>query len=341
MDKVLVTGGAGYFGSLLSRRLLNDGHHVRVFDLVDADTLDVEMIRGDIRDRSAVERACLGVDVVYHNVAQVPLARDRELFDSVNCGGTENIVDAAYQASVRKVVHTSSSAVYGVPLKNPIAPGVATRPGEAYGRAKVAAEEVIARCVRDRGQDVTIIRPRTVLGHGRLGIFQILFQWVREGRRIPVLGRGDNLYQFIHADDLADACVRAAVRPGSAVYNIGTDRFGTMRQLLEALCDHAGSGSTIYSLPLGPSTLAMRVAGALGLVPFAPYHAMMYGRSFYFDLSSAVDELDWRPRWSNHEMICDSYDWFLANRETLAEGQSLHKSPVREGFLLSVLKRLS
>ena len=81
-----------------------------------------------------------------------------------------------------------------------------------------------------RGLDVSIIRPRTIMGHGRLGIFQILFEWIRTGYNVPVLGRGDNVYQFVHADDLADACILAAARPGVATYNCGTDRFGTMRE---------------------------------------------------------------------------------------------------------------
>ena len=73
-------------------------------------------------------------------------------------------------------------------------------------------------------------RPRTIMGHGRLGIFQILFEWIREGYNIPVLGRGDNVYQFVHADDLAEACILAAARPGPTTYNCGALRPGTMRR---------------------------------------------------------------------------------------------------------------
>lgn len=342
--RALITGGSGYFGCVLRDQLLARGTAVRVFDLLDSDDRPstVELCRGDIRDFQAVRDACAGVDVVFHNVAQVPLAKDRHLFESVNIAGTDNLLRAAAEQRVGKIVHTSSSAVFGVPTKNPVDASVRPKPLEAYGRAKLAAEQLIERVARERGLDVTIIRPRTILGHGRLGIFQILFDWVAEGRRIPVLGRGGNLYQFVHADDLADACIRAGERPGCATYNIGAQRFGTMRQTLEALCRHAGTGSAVYSFPMALATVLMRATSTLGLSPLGPYHSLMYGRSLYFDIATPQRDLGWQPRWSNEEMICQSYDWYLAHRAEVlrASGRSAHKSAVREG-ILALLRRIS
>src|SRR4051794_30713211 len=106
---VLVTGGSGYFGSLLAAQLLAAGDKVRTFDIVtpDDDGAGIEHITGDVRDRDAVAAACEGVDVVFHNVAQVPLAKDRHLFEAVNVGGTANLLVAARGAGVDKVVYTS------------------------------------------------------------------------------------------------------------------------------------------------------------------------------------------------------------------------------------------
>jgi len=343
MARTLVTGGSGYFGCVLRDQLRAAGDTVRIYDLADSDDrpADVEWVRGDIRDFDTLRAACRQVDVVYHNVAQVPLAKDRELFDTVNRGGTANLMRAARETAVAKVVHTSSSAVFGIPARNPVDDEVAPRPLEAYGRAKLDAEEVVARAVHEWGLDVTIIRPRTILGHGRLGIFQILFDWIESGKRIPVLGRGDNIYQFVHAADLADACRRAAARPGAATYNIGAAKFGTMRQTLEALCAHAATGSTVYSLPMGLATAAMRVTSALRLSPLGPYHSLMYGRSLYFDIGRPMRELDWSPRWSNEEMICESYDWYVAHKQEIARGGgSPHRSAVKQG-VLRLLKYLS
>ena len=122
MSLVLVTGGSGYFGSLLVDRLGAAGHRVRVFDLNDAtDRPDgVEFMAGDIRDAAAVREPVHGVDIVMNNVAQVPLARDLDLLRTVNVDGTRLLLDASIDAGVGKVIHTSSSAVFGVPDKNPV-----------------------------------------------------------------------------------------------------------------------------------------------------------------------------------------------------------------------------
>jgi nucleoside-diphosphate-sugar epimerase len=228
-----------------------------------------------------------------------------------------------------------------VPQRNPVDESVEPTPGEEYGKAKLEAERLLRRYVDACDIDATIIRPRTILGHGRLGIFQILFNWLEEGWNIPVLGRGDNTYQFVHADDLADACVRAADRPGFAVYNVGAERFGTMRETLEALCTHAGTGSRVRSIPMGPAVIAMRVTSALGLSPLGPYHSLMYGRSLYFDITRAKEELGWQPSWSNTEMICQSYDWYRAHKQEIERQawRSPHRSAVKQG-VLRLAKRL-
>ena len=340
MKPALITGGSGYFGALLRDRLLARGVPVRIFDLRDADDrpATVEFLAGDIRDETAIARACAGCATVYHCVAQVPLAKDRHVFESVNVGGTENLLRAARAAGVGKVIHVSSSAIFGAPKTNPVKEHTAPAPAEAYGRAKCAAEDLVQRYVA-QGLDVSLIRPRTIMGHGRLGIFQILFEWIRTGYNVPVLGSGDNLYQFVHADDLAEACILAAARPGAAAYNCGTDRFGSMKETLEALCAHAGTGSRVRKVPLAPAVTFMNLTSRLGLSPLGPYHALMYGRSMYFDITKAKTELGWQPRFSNQEMFCQSYDWYVKNREAIfqAHGASHHRSAVKQG-VLSILK---
>ncbi len=332
----LVTGGAGYFGSLLVDRLVEAGERVRIFDLNDADDrpAGVEFQRGDIRDLEACRRACAGAAAVYHCVAQVPLAKDKELFWSVNRDGTRNILQASRDAKVGKVVYLSSSAVFGVPDSAPITPATPPKPAEDYGAAKLAGE-ALCREFADAGLDVSIVRPRTIMGHGRLGIMQIVFEWISQGHDVFVLGRGDNRYQFVHADDLADACVLAARRPGYAAYNIGADRFGTIRETLEGLVAHAGTRSRVRSLPYGPAIAAMKVTTKLGLSPLGAYHWLVYGQEVYFETAHPKGELGWAPRFSNAEMFAQSYDWYVANRaHILAEkGRSPHRSAVKQGVL--------
>ena len=332
----VVTGGSGYFGNLLVARLLERGDQVRVFDILDADDrpAEVEFIQGDIRDKRAVADAVAGADAVLHNVAMVPLAKDKDAFWSVNSNGTLNLLEACRSNNVKKVVYTSSSAVFGIPEQLPVDEYVTPRPAEAYGKAKLAGEEMCWRFA-DEGLDVSIIRPRTIMGHGRLGIMQILFDWIREGRNVPVFDGGHNKYQFVHADDLAEACILAAERPGPRAYNIGANRFGTMRETLQALVNHAQTGSRVKSVPSAPAVMAMKLTSALGMSPLGAYHSLMYGQDMYFDGERARQELGWSPRYSNEEMFCESYDWYLEHRdEVLAQtNASHHRSAVKQGVL--------
>lgn len=341
MTRSVVTGGNGYFGQLLVDRLVDRGDDVVVFDIDvnGAARPGVEVVAGDIRDRVAVRAAVDGADRVFHNVAQVPLAKDPELLRTVNVDGTQRLLEACRDAGVAKLVHTSSSAVFGVPATNPVLPTTVPRPAEAYGQAKLAAEWAVLRAAAD-GLDATIVRPRTILGHGRLGIFGILFDWIADGADPVVLGDGSNRYQFVHADDLADACILAGADDGPSLFNVGTDRFGTMAEALTHLCAHAGTGSRVRHLPAGPTSVAMRWSARAGLTPFAPYHWLMYSRSMWFDIDHVRERLGWSPRWSNDEMFVDSYEWFLAHRATTTEGVSHHRRTARAGAL-GLLKRVS
>jgi nucleoside-diphosphate-sugar epimerase len=339
----LVTGGSGFFGTVLVEQLVARGDEVSILDVAAPETVPdgVEVIQVDIRDAAAVRSACDGVDLVFHNVAQVPLAQDPELFWTVNVVGTANLLVGARDAGASKVVATSTSAVYGVPESNPVDERTPAAPLEAYGRAKLEAE-LLCRDASDAGLDVTIVRPRTILGHGRLGIMSMLFELVAEGAPVPVLGSGDNVYQFVHADDLAEACILAGNRAGSEDFNCGAAEFGTMRQVLEHLCAHAGTGSEVRSVPMRAAVLGMNVTSRLGLSPLGAYHSLMYGRSMYFDIGKAQDLLGWQPAYSNEQMFVDSYEWYLEHRgEVLAAtNQSHHRSAVKQGILAAVKRVL-
>jgi nucleoside-diphosphate-sugar epimerase len=337
MSKCLVTGGAGYFGELLTKKLLERGHSVRIFDVnlpVDAYP-GIEMVQADLCDADAVLAACAGIDVVFHNAAQLALPTDNDLLWKVNRDGTKSLLESCMRHAVKKVIYTSSSAVYGVPLSNPVKETTVPTPVEAYGSAKLAGETLCREYAKE-GLDVSILRPCTIMGHGRLGIFQILFEWIRQGKNIPVLNGGNNIYQFVHADDFAEACIQASTLKGADDFNCGTDRFGTMREVLEHLCRHADSGSKVKSLPMGPIIAAMNLCSTLGISPLGSYHASMYGRSFYFDISKARTQLGWVPRYSNNEMLVQSYEWYRSHRDAVlasTDNVSRHRAAVEQGVL--------
>lgn len=334
---VLVTGGSGFLGQFLIESLLNRGFSVSNFDIQPATNADPRSTfkPGDIREPEEVLEACCDVDFIIHAIAQQPLEKDTSTYRSVNYEGTRNLLSAARKHRVSKVVFLSSTAVYGIPKSLPISEDTALDPVERYGRSKAETEK-LCRDFIAQGLDVSIIRPRTIIGHGRLGIFQLLFEWIYQGEAVPVLGDGKNLFQFIHARDLADAIIRAAERPGSSAYNIGTDRFGTIREMLESLCAHAGTGAVVKSLPRRPAIWANRLLSACGLSPLGVYHYLAYGYSSYFDISLAKEELGWEPSYSNDEMLIESYDWYVQNRDMILSGEtgaSPNSSAVKEKAL--------
>src|SRR5438874_8265011 len=247
-----LSGGAGFLGLHLSRRLLADGHQVRTLDVVPLDDAElersVEELRGDIRDRDRVRALVAGADVVVHAAAALPIQASRESIRSVNVTGTEHVLQAARDADVRRVVFVSSTAVYGVPEKHPIEEDDPLVGVGWYGESKIDAEGLC----RVAAVETTIVRPKTFIGPERLGVFEILFDWIREGRRIYTLGKGDNRYQLLAVEDLVDAVVGAAKEPAAAgeTFNIGAREFGTVREDLGALIAHAGSGSRLQPVPV-------------------------------------------------------------------------------------------
>jgi nucleoside-diphosphate-sugar epimerase len=256
----------------------------------------------------------------------------------VNVGGTENVLRAARDAGARRVVFISSTAVYGVPEKHPIEEDDPLVGVGWYGESKIDAE---ALC-RVAAVETTIVRPKTFIGPERLGVFEILFDWIREGRRIYILGKGHNHYQLLAVEDLVDAIVRAATVPeaGGQTFNVGATEFGTVRSDLQALIDHAGSSSRLRPVPVKAAELALRGLELLHLSPLAEWHYKTAHRDSFVDVTRAQGVLGWQPRLSNEEALIDTYDWYLANRGRVGDAGVTHRVPWNQQAL-GLLKRLS
>jgi UDP-glucose 4-epimerase len=318
---VLVTGGAGFFGGILLERLLRDGVRCVSIDLErhELSHPDLEAVQGDITDTGLMERlyADHEFDAVFHCAAMLAHAvKDRDVLWRSNVDGTRIVSEQAAKHGVPKLVFTSSNCLWGENMGRPVREDDPPRPVEIYGRSKWEGEKALD-AVRDL-VDVTVIRCPTIIDAGRLGLLAILFEFIAEGRKIPMVGTGDNRYQFIYAPDLADACIRAAQRDGGApVYNIGSDDVKTMRQVYERVIEQAGTGSRIRRLPKAPTIAAMRLAGALKLSPLGPYHYRMIAEDFVFDTTLIRSELGWRPTLTNEGMLHRAYEHYVSNLDEI------------------------
>lgn len=337
--RYLITGGAGFLGINLARHLLARGDAVTSLDRADFDYPDVRdrvrVVRGDVRDRAAVERAMEGADVVVHAAAALPLYPREEIL-STGVGGTRVVLDAALARGVRRVIYISSTAVYGIPDHHPIDESAPLHGVGPYGEAKVLAEGL---CVaqRARGSCVTVLRPKSFVGPERLGIFSLLYDWAASGKNFPLPGRGDNRYQLLDVEDLCAAiCLAAEADPAAAndTYNIGAREFATLREDFQAVLDRAGFGRRIVALPAAPMLAALRVLEALRLSPL--YH-WTYGTvtaDSYVSVEKAARALGFAPRYSNRDALLRNFAWYLAHRERFAGSFGVsHRTPWKQGAL--------
>lgn len=338
--RALVTGGSGFLGTEVTNRLIRNGWDVTVFDLNKPSQENVKFIRGDIRDISACLSSVEGIDVVFHNVAQVPLAKNKGLFNSVNIDGAKVILDASANADVKSFVMTSSSAVFGLPKKLPANMNHELVPVEEYGKAKLAGEQQISDFHQSQ-MDISIVRPRTILSPGRLGLFSILFDWISKGLDVFVFGEGENPYQFIHASDLAGGLENAAALRGFNTLNLGTMSYGTLRDDLEDLCKYAKTGSRVRSIPAAMVRKPLLAASKMNLIPFATYQLLLYSQAMYFDSAVDWNSLNFTPQYSNQDCLRESYDWFKSNKSSFNDNSelSVHQKPT-SGLSLKVLESI-
>jgi nucleoside-diphosphate-sugar epimerase len=339
-----ISGGAGFLGLHLARRLVADGHEVRTLDVVPLDDPglegSVDELRGDVRDPADARRLIDGADVLVHAAAALPILASREAIRSVNVEGTAVMLAAALEGGVRRAVLISSTAVYGVPKVHPISEDAPLVGVGHYGESKIDAERVAQNFGR-RGLDVVILRPKTFLGSERLGVFEILFDWIREGRRIPILGDGSNRYQLLAVEDLVEATIAAAnADVAGETLNVGATDFGTVRSDLETLIDHAGSGSRLRPVPARPAELVLRLLELLRLSPLGEWHYRTAHRDSFVDISKAQRLLGFSPRLSNAQALCETYDWYLEHREGMRSAGVTHRVPWDQR-VLGLLKKLS
>ena len=336
-SRAVVTGAAGILGSHLVTRLLADGSHVHGIDVraipsASAFTSQV----ADVRDEAALTGAFAGADVVVHCAAALP-SYPAEQIRSIIVGGTTAVLRAARAARVRRVVHISSTAVYGLPKVVPTREDHPREPVDTYSAAKAEAEE-IAEKFRTDGMSLAIVRPKTFLGPGRMGLFSMLFEWAEEGRNFPVLGRGDVRIQMLAIEDLVDAVATVIAAPDDVAcdtYNIGAAEFGTLREDFQSVLDAAGHGKRVVSIPGRPAVKALQLLERTGVSP-------VYGRLLhkllddsYVSIDKARDRLGFTPRLSNKDALLGTYDWWRRSRagQPSRTAGRTSRDPWRQGAL--------
>jgi nucleoside-diphosphate-sugar epimerase len=340
MTRYLITGGAGFLGINLTRYLLERGHEVVIVDLAPFDYPDVKdrvtAIVGDIRDRADVDRAMRGVDVAIHTAAALPLYSVRDIY-TTDITGTKTVLESALRNGVERVVHISSTAVYGIPDHHPLYEDDQLIGVGPYGRAKIKAEQ-LCESARDAGLCVPILRPKSFVGPERLGVFALLYDWARTGHGFPNIGSGNNRYQLLDVEDLCDAIYLAATLPRDVVndtFNIGASEFTTWKQDVQAVLDEAGFGQKVVPLPIvTPMIWTLRALEALHLSPLYKWVYETVTKDSFVSIEKAQQKLGFAPKYSTREAMIRNYRWYVEHLEQF-EGTSgvSHRVPWKQGVL--------
>jgi nucleoside-diphosphate-sugar epimerase len=315
----LVSGATGFLGSRLSATLALRGYRVRALarptsDLSRLSKLGVEIVEGDVGDRASLAGATAGQRVVFHTAGLVTDWGPDAEFMAVNRDGTANVIDACRIAGVSQLVHVSSLTVLGLPrdgrLVDEQSP-YAAAPPDPYTRSKIAAEKLVRAAHGQHGLTTTVIRPGVIWGAGDATIMPRIVALMRR-RRMPCLGRGDNLLGLSHVDNLSLGCALAAENAVAAgqIYHITDDELITLHQALTAIADAYHVARPRFCVPVRAIKAAAafaELAARLRVCSQPPvitrYGVRLLACHCRYDTSKARHELGYAPRVSFTEGV--------------------------------------
>jgi len=322
--KVLVTGGTGFTGSHLVKKLLKEGSEVKVLARPASNTaflkeLGAEVIPGDITDRDSVNKAVYGTVKVFNIAAAY---REANLPDAsyweVNLEGTKNIISACIKYNVSRLVHCSTIGVVSSVDKPPSDESAPYSPDDIYQQTKCAAEKEVLRSVREEGLPASVIRPCAIYGPGDLRLLK-MFKMIAK-KRFYILGSGKALYHMVYIDDLVSGFILASQKDNSIgeVFIIGGEKYTTINELSRIIADEFEVKPPGIHLPFKP----IEILSVLMEYAYKPFdkEPPLYRRriAFFkkdraFDISKAKNILDYDPAFDLKEGVHLTAKWYLEN----------------------------
>jgi nucleoside-diphosphate-sugar epimerase len=323
MAKVLVTGGTGFTGSHLCRRLLQEGNEVRVLvreqsDRSILDNLPIDWVAGDLSDCAALERATEGVEIVYHIAALFrPENVTRQQMWAVNVEGSKNLLEAAVKSQVGRFVHCSTVGVHGDIQNPPATEETPYAPGDYYQESKTEGEKIALQYAREGRLPVVIFRPGGIYGPGDLRFLK-LFKGIKTGRFV-MFGSGEILYQLIYIDDLIEGILRCGTEPAAVgnTYILTGNAPVTLNQLVAAIATVVKVPPPRWRLPVMPLYWAGFVCEVLckplGInPPLYRRRVDFFRKTRSFDIAKAKRELKFEPKVDLKTGLERTAQWYLS-----------------------------
>ena len=319
--KILVTGGTGFTGSALIRRLLQMGHEVRALDNQEGIVLSelrgagAEVVLGSITDKGVVQEATQGCEFVFHLAAafrQLNVATQH--YQDVNVGGTRHVMEAAREHGVDKVVYCSTQGVHGHIVNPPGDENSPIAPADYYQQTKYEGELVVQEFIR-QGMRATIIRPTAIYGPGDPERFHMIYKRLDKGA-FPMFGRGDTYYHPCYIDNLVDAFICSIDKGDGETYIIGDAEYWPIRVLVEKVARAMGQEPRIRYFPVTPLVLAghvcEKVCKPFGITPpIFPRRVDWYRQVRAFKIDKAKSELGYVPAVGIDEGLKRTGEWYV------------------------------
>jgi nucleoside-diphosphate-sugar epimerase len=320
--KILVTGGTGFTGKALVRRLLDDGHEVVALDykegLKTAELRDwgAHVVIGSVTDATVVEECMQGIDIVHHLAAAFrELNVDDKYYHQVNVEGTRVVLDAALRHQVKKLIYCSTCGVHGNVDHPPAGEGAPIQPADYYQQTKYEAEPVALEYVA-KGLPVTILRPAAIYGPGDPERFYMIFKRVAKGR-FPMFGSGRTLYHPLYIDNLVDAHV-LAMAPEKGVgeaFLIADEHYYPIQTIVEKVAQALRVDVKIPHYPVWPVVVAghicEKVCKPFGITPpIFPRRVDWYRQNRAFRIEKARQQLGYQPKVGLDEGLARTAEWY-------------------------------
>lgn len=319
-----IIGGDGFVGRQLAADLLAAGETVVVADISQAHTKphpNLTFVPIDIRRRETLDALDFGPgDAVYNMAAKmlspIQIRKNRhEFFWPVNFHGVENLLDRMEKAGARNLVQFTTDMIYGHTHDIPKPESARKEPLGEYGKSKLATEQ-LCMAWRGKGFNISIFRPRLIIGPGRLGILVKLFKLIDMNLPVPLIGSGKNPYQFISVFDCASAAA-AAWRGGfpNREYNLGSDEPPAIRKLLGDLIAEAGSKSILLPTPAFLVKMTLTALDAINMPIMDPEQYLIADETCILDTSALKRDLGWKPRHRDEDMLKAAYREYRSGKD--------------------------
>lgn len=321
---VLITGATGFTGSALTKRLVCDGHCVRIIvrnsEKAKSEIFDkVEIISGDLTDESVINESMKGIDLVFHIAAvfREPGITD-QVYWNVHVKATELLLNAALANGVKRFIHCSTGGVHGHITEPPAGENYRFAPGDIYQITKLEGEKKAFEFYNKTGFPVTVIRPSPIYGPGDLRLLK-LFKLTREKFTV-LIGNGKIYYHMVYIDDLVDAFILAANHKDAVgeAFLIAGEEVLNLNSLLDKISDNLHFSKKKIHLPAPPFQLAGSILESICIPlkinpPIYRRRVDFFTKSRYFDISKAKKVLGYQPKVGIDEGLKRTADWYRSN----------------------------